>query len=126
MTTLDIIKILPLDETERIQLLNKYEHGTKEQKTQISMLAWSGYFDLYDQRLKENIRNEFRLIKKGEGGSLDEKLYVRALKNTEQELNKETSQQISETDLTRAREAMKQIITEIRASKKSKKRTVNV
>jgi len=121
MTTEDILKLLPLEEEEKIRVLNEYEFGTKERKADIELLAWTGYMEWYDERVKENITKEMDLIKKGEGGALDKTLYARALKRTEDELQEELTKGVTDTDLARARVAMKQIMNEIHAVKNAKK-----
>lgn len=126
MTTQDIIKTMPLEEKEKVQFLNMYERGTDEQKIQIDILAWTSYFELHDDRVEKNLKDEIDSIKKGAGGPLDKTLYPRILKKTEEQLNKEASESIAESDLAMARVAMKQIVSEIQASKKTKKRTVKI
>lgn len=120
MTTQDIIKILPLEENEKQQMLNLYERGTKEQKIEIDVLAWTNYLEMYDETIDENFAEEVDQIKKGKGGPLDG-LYPRVVEKAEKELNEETNKAITAADLTMARKAMKQIVDEIHAAKQDKK-----
>lgn len=126
MTTEEIIKFLPIEEGDKNELLKMYEYGDADQKYRINELVWTGYFELYNDTLKDNINREMELVKEGKAEA-DKDLYKRALQKTEQEMKGEMAEGITETDLSAARQAMEQIMSEIRASKAAKNaiRTTN-
>ena len=120
MTIPNIIKLLPLEEQEKVDMINVYENGTKEQKNAIVDLAWKSYFAIYNKKVNDYANEEMREIQEGKDGSLDEQIYARALKKTSQEMNGEMDKTLQKTNLDIARNAMKQIMTEINAAKKKK------
>lgn len=120
MTTQDIIKMLPIDETRKIQILNRYDSMDQYEKLSIDEMAWSAYFTLYDERLKENVGMQYDKVKNGKEPYGDD-FYARALKKTDQEMKGEFEESAATVDLAAARRAMEQIVGEIRAAKADKK-----
>ncbi len=121
MTTQDIIKMLPIEEKLKIQILNRYESMDQYEKLSIDEMAWNTYFSFYDERLKENLGQQYDRVKKGEEKFGDD-FYARALKKTEQEMQAESQESTGTVDLAAARKAMEQIMAEITASKNAKKK----
>jgi uncharacterized membrane protein YheB (UPF0754 family) len=122
MTTEDIIKSLPMDETLKQQILNLYPFMESAQKHDVDRLAWNTYHTFYQQLLDENLQVQFddAMHDKDQFG---EDFYARALKKTDQQMNKDLSEALAQYDLTAARKAMEQIVTEIRAAKAAPKKT---
>jgi len=62
MTIPNIIKLLPLEEQEKVDMINVYENGTKEQKNAIVDLAWKSYFAIYNKKVNDYANEEMREI----------------------------------------------------------------
>lgn len=119
MTTKDAIKLLPIDEKKKMQILNTYDYMEPGQKLTISRLAWKTYFFLYNETVQENIDLQFQKVKSGEA-KLGKDFIAEVDKETDQAITSHVQQSLQTTDLAAARHAMRQIIDEIHASKKSK------
>lgn len=115
--TKDLIKILPLEESFRTELLQKYESMSPEQKYPIIQLLWDTYDALFRLKVEENMQSAF-LRAKNNQEKLDHSFYDRIKIQTEKQLEEENSKILENVDLSAARKAMEQIIAEIRASKK--------
>ena len=122
MTALDIIKALSTDEKLKLQLVNIYDYMKPEQRLSIDHLAWVTYDALYEERLRENLNIQYENVRKGLDHFGDD-FYARALKKTDEEMTTELQESLSTADLSIARKAMEQIMKEIRAAKKTVKKT---
>lgn len=122
MTAKDIIKMLPIDEKRKIQILNSYDYMDKYEKLSIDELAWTSYYELYNAGINANVDLILANVRKGEE-ELGDNVYARAMQKTEQELKGESTEAIGKMDLAAARVAMEQIVGEIRAAKAEKKTT---
>ncbi len=120
MTTKDAIKLLPLDEKLKMQVLNMYDYMEPEQKLTVEVIAWKTYFLLHDEKVQMNLEKELAAVEAGEA-PLGTDFYNHVLKKTDQQEKKDLSSQTENVDLAIARRAMEQIINEIRASKKKPK-----
>jgi hypothetical protein len=124
MTTKDVIKMLPIDEKLKIQVLNTYDYMEPGQKLMISRLAWKTYFFRYEGAIEKNTELQWEKVKEGKG-KLGKEFYEDVLKETNHELTLKADHSLQSTDLAAARQAMQQIVDEIRASKKPKNKTVH-
>jgi len=120
MSTQDIIKILPIEETLKVDILSRYDTMDKYEKLSIDEMAWNAYYSLYDEKLKENLGVQYENVKKGEEPFGDD-YYARALKKTKEAMKVESQDSVTSVDLTAARKAMEVIVREIQASKIPKK-----
>lgn len=119
MQTKDIIKLLPLDEKFKMELLNEFDFLDPDEKFEIEQVLWKAYRDLYEAKLKDNM--QLALQKAGNNQEkLDKGFYKRIREQTDKELEEEERQTIEQTDLFAARTAMEKIVKEIRAAKKDK------
>jgi len=122
MTTKDAIKMLPLDDKLKIQLLNMYDYMEPDQKLTIEVLAWRSYFLLQEEKLDANLVKEFEAVEKG-SAHLGKGFYADVVAKTDQQELKDNAETASKVDLAAARRAMEQIINEIHAAKKKPART---
>lgn len=119
ITTKDLIKILPFNEQERMQLLEEFDSMELEEKFQIEQILWRAYRNIYKLRLANNMQLAFLEAQDGRE-KLDNNFYKRAREKTDKEMQEEAVKNIEGMDLTAARKAMEQIIQEIRAAKSVK------
>ncbi len=120
MTTLDAIKLLPIDDTLKTQLLNMYDHLDSAQKLTIQRLAWNHYDTTYGQKIEVNLEQQHEKVSKGEE-QFGQDFYARAVKKAGHEMTTTAQSSLTQVDLEAARKAMKQIVGEIRAAKDAKK-----
>ena len=120
MTTKDIITLLPIDEQTKTEVLRLYDYMDSYQKLSVDELCWASYFDLYNERFRENISLQFAAVKEGNGEFGDD-LTKRALAKTEQEMKESLQEALRTVDLSEARLAMQKIIKEVNDAKTAKK-----
>lgn len=118
MTTLDIIKTLPLDKDLRTRILQEYDLMVPDQKFSLERVVWKSYFMIFENKLEENLELASQEIREG-NGKIGDDFYKRAVKKTEEQLKSRLDHENDNVDLTEARKAMEVIIKEIQASKKS-------
>lgn len=117
MTALDIIKMLPIEDKLKSQLVSKYPHLKPAEKLDFDRLAWTTYDSMREEELTENLGIQYAKVTNGED-KFGKDFYSRALKKTDEELGKEFQESGSSFDLAEARKAMEIIVREIQASKK--------
>ncbi len=121
MTIKDIIKILPIDEKRRLQILNSYDYMDIEERVMIDRLAWDAYYALYTERLNQNLAEQKEKVDEGKE-EVGTDFYQRALKKTDQEMGGEMSEALGESDLAEARQAVQRIVQEMQDAKNAKAR----
>lgn len=119
MTTKNLIKILPLEQIYKEELLNKFDDYSPNQRFVIEQAIWRTYRTIYQLRLQKNLKDALVAVNNGQD-KLDDLFYKRVREKTEKELQTETIQTVEKTDLDAARKAMEQIVHEIQAAKKKK------
>ena len=120
MTTLDLIKILPMDDKLRSGLINQYPHMDPSQKLDVDRMAWTTYDAMREAEIKDNMGIQYEKVRKGEE-KFGKGFYERAVKKTDQELAVEMQKKSTDFDLVEARRAMEIIVREIQAAKKKTK-----
>lgn len=120
MTTKDAIKMLPLEDTLKTQVLNMYDYMEPDQKLTVAAIAWKTYFLMHEERVEINMEKELAAVEEG-SENLGTDLYERVLKKTVDQEKALLADKSQSADLAAARRAMEQIINEIRASKKAPK-----
>jgi hypothetical protein len=120
MTIKEIIKILPMSEKQRMEILNTYDFMDVGERVMIDRLAWDTYYSLYTERLNTNLAEQKEKVEEGKE-ELGTDFYQRALKKTDQEMTGEMKEALGEADLASARQAVQRIIQEMQDAKKSKK-----
>lgn len=109
LTTEDIIKILPIDEAMRVDLLARFASLDYEAKFEVEQIVWRSYHALYDMKLEENIQNE--LEKTGTSAiALDDDFYSKIRKQTEDEMAKGAYAGTTSSDLDSVRSKLKTLI----------------
>ena len=107
--TKDIIKILPLDEALKSELLAKFDSlapGVKEEMTDV---LWDAYDAFYDLKLNKNIHEG--LIDGANGqGELDQAFYNRMVEKTEKEMQDSSVQSAEKVDLSQTRAALETLL----------------
>jgi hypothetical protein len=119
MRALDIIKAMPIDEKLKLQIINRYDFLAPSQKLAVDYLAWTTFYDLYEETLNDNLGVQYQNVKKGTdnfGGDF----YKRALEKTDHQMINELQESLTNANLSIARKAIEQIMNEIHASKKQK------
>ena len=109
VTTENIIKMLPFEQSFKDNLLAGWGDLSSDQKFAITQTLWSAYADVYDIAFDKNLHVELLKIQEGQG-ELDEGLYQRIKEQTELELQQIGEQQESSTDLSSTREALDKIL----------------
>jgi hypothetical protein len=120
MTTKDAIKLLPMDEKVKVQLLNMFDYMEPEQKRTVERLAWKTYDYMYSEKIQENMQQQFNEVEEGKA-HFGKDFFQEVSKKTKREMGKQTDESTSAVDIAAARRAMEQIMNEIRASKKHHK-----
>ncbi|HWY79396.1 MAG TPA: hypothetical protein VNW29_03495 [Candidatus Sulfotelmatobacter sp.] len=119
MTTKNAIKLLPMDEKLKTQLLNVYDFMEPDQKRTVQRIAWKTYFYMYHQKAQTNITQQLEEVAEGKG-QFGKAFFAEVEKKTAQDLTIQFDKSSESVDLAAARQAMEQIIQEIRTVKKSK------
>jgi len=109
LTTINIIKILPLEEVFKAQLLKQYASLNADQKFAIEQLVWNGYADFFELKLQENIRLALEQAK-NKNGKLDKGFYDRVRAQTEQEIQEFSTATTAKIDLTSTREKLEELM----------------
>jgi len=118
MKALDILKAMIPDEGLKMKIVNQYDDFSPSQKLAIDHLAWSTFYNLYNETLEENLGIQYQNVKKGTdkfGGDF----YRRALEKTDNYMINEFQEALTKADISIARTAIEQIMQEIDASKKA-------
>lgn len=109
LTTEDIIKILPIDDTMRADLLTRFASLDFETKFEVEQIVWRSYNALYDLKLDENIQNE--LEKTGANAiDINDDFYSKIRKQTEEEIVKGTYAGTTTSDLDSVRSKLQSLI----------------
>jgi hypothetical protein len=120
MTTKDVIKLLPMDNKLKMQVLNMYDYMEPDVKRTVQRIAWKTYFYMYNQQVQANIDKQFESVEEGKA-TFGKEFYQEVAKKTDHEMNKQIGEKSGAVDLAAARNAMEQIMKEISATKKVKK-----
>ncbi len=116
-STKSIINVLPLEEEEKVKLIESLDHLSPDKKFDLERLLWRAYRQLYQIKLDTNLQLAFKDAYDGKE-QLDTDFYKRVQEKTEKEMDAESVAVSQTVDLTAARKAMQLIIQEIRAAKK--------
>lgn len=120
MTTKDVIKLLPIDEALRIQVLNVFDYLEPDQKLSIERIAWKMYDMMEEEQIELAVQEQYDAVKEGKA-ELGKQFYAEAVQKAEQQMTKHISTETAHSDLEAARLAMHKIVSEISAAKKAPK-----
>ncbi|HUD44746.1 MAG TPA: hypothetical protein VMR41_04345 [Patescibacteria group bacterium] len=102
LSTENLIKMLPLGDEVKTQLLEKFDTFSEEQKVDIDEALWDGYYELYQLRLQENI--QFALNSENNVESkLNSDFYSEMVKKTEEQMQQEERKDVERFDLSTTR-----------------------
>ncbi len=116
LSTENIIKIIPLEEAFKDELLKQLPSLTPDQRYNMADIIWGAYYTYLDILVERNVELALERAKEGKE-TLDKSLYKRIYDETEKELQTTGAQVVSEKDLETARAAMEKIVKEMKASK---------
>lgn len=116
MTIQQLIKILPLEDTFKQDLLASWDSLDADQQINIGRMLWDGYYALYRIKLEHNIGQALLKAQKNEV-TLDKDFYKRIRIETREQMKKEAETSTTNVDLEAARKAMESIVKEMKASK---------
>src|SRR6266700_5096054 len=116
MTTKDTIKLLPISEDIKIQILRTYDFLDEVQKLTISRIAWRTYDLLRETSIDLNIDKQLEKVKEGQAQS-GPQFYQEVLEASNRDLSKELSESATGVDMATARHAMQRIIQEMQDAK---------
>lgn len=120
LTTANIIKVLPFEESFKHELLQELPVLSKGQVFTLDGILRNTFYALYDARLQENMQIALDKVAHNQE-KLGEDFYARVQQQTMEELEEAGRDKIDSADLEAARRAMEQIVQEIRAAKANKK-----
>ncbi len=98
ITTIDIIRFLPLQKEMKDKLSANWESYTNDVKFELEQLLWDAYDSLYDLTLEENIRLELLRAEKEEV-KLDDEFYNRMREKTDKQMQQEQHTQVDSEEL---------------------------
>ncbi len=111
ITTLDIIKMLPLEKEFQKRLHEQFDKLTPDQKFEMEQLLWDAYDAIYDLKLQENLNLAFAKVKSHEE-TLDKDFYARTKQETEKQMETEFLKNTSGFDITNIRSRLESIVKE--------------
>lgn len=113
LTTIDIIKLLPLDEDLKTDLILRFDKLTADQKFNFERLVWNSYDGIYMLQLQKNIETGLLDVKLKKE-HLDNEFYTRMRQKTEIEMSKGTMAVLNNDELTHVREKLQNILDQKR------------
>lgn len=111
---------MPISENAKLQIVNRYAYLKPSERFAVDHMAWSFFYDMFDETLQDNLGVQYLNAKKGTD-SFSKDFYHRAMEKTENQMLNELEELLSKADLSIARKAMEQIMNEIHASKGKKR-----
>lgn len=111
LTTKNIIKILPLDQKMKEDMLANFDSYPSERKFLVEQIVWEAYDDFFMLRLEENLmlgRLEAQERKK----ELGPDFYQRMRKKTEEEIMSQSVAAAEKLDLDVAREKLATVLSD--------------
>lgn len=110
LTSQNIIKILPLNQQLKQELLTGWDKLDLDQKFNLEQLIWDTYYALYQLRLQENLQLGMLRAKENKE-TLDQNFYKRIQVQTEKDLENEQLGDLTETELNDVRNKIQSILT---------------
>ena len=109
MTTLNIIRMLPLDRKIQVKLLEGFDKLDSDKKFALEEIVWGTYEAIYKLKLQENIGLAL-LRAKSNQEKLDEDFYKRAKQQTEKDMETDFSQSAAKTNISDVSTKLESII----------------
>lgn len=109
LTTLNIIKMLPLEASLKQQLLDGWDKMNPDRKFAVEQFIWNTYFSLYNLRLQENMQKGMLRAQENKE-QLDAGFFQRMREQTEKELSEEQQVTVTDTELNDVRSKLQQLM----------------
>ncbi|MFA6016821.1 MAG: hypothetical protein WC744_01910 [Patescibacteria group bacterium] len=109
ITTLDIIKFLPLEKKFQSNLIAKFDSLTPDQKFDIEQMVWNAYEAVYKLKLEENTKIAFMNVEDGQE-KLDENFYARIKDQTVKEIESDFFKDTAQNDIDDIRAKLEKIM----------------
>ena len=109
LRTKDVIKILPLDEGFKKDLLSSYDSLNPDVRNDIVRILWDAYDCIFQMRLEKNLNIALNEAMENRE-KLDPGLYKRVRDLTRSEMAYMNEEDLKSTDLTQAREELAKLI----------------
>ena len=109
ITTLDIIKFLPLEKNFQMDLINKFDNLTPDQKFEIEQSVWNAYEAIYKLKLDENLKTAFMKAEENQE-KLDEAFYARIKDQTVKEIESDFFKDTAQNDIADIRAKLEKIM----------------
>ncbi len=108
-TTKDIVKILPLDEEFKKDLIDSYDNLSEDSKFNIGRMLWAAYKIIFGIKLEKNMAIAFEEAMENRE-KLDKNFYNRIRDLTMSEMDHVTAEEIQAMDLDITRDKLAEII----------------
>lgn len=109
ITTLDIIKFLPLEKKFQADLITKFDTLTPDQKFDIEQMVWNTYEVVYKLKLEENTKIAFLKAEERQE-KLDESFYARIKDQTVKEIESDFFKDTAQSDILDIRAKLEKIM----------------
>lgn len=121
ITTKDIIRFFPLDETFKQTLLEEFDSLPHRKKAYMVKLLWDAFYLYYDLLMDKYTTQARDKILTGEEIP-DNMFHARIVEKTEEEIMQSFQGVSNQGNIEEARKAMEMIVKEIQATKLAKKK----
>jgi beta-glucosidase/6-phospho-beta-glucosidase/beta-galactosidase len=111
LTTLNIIKILPIEEQNKQELLANFDTYSREKKFLIEQIVWGVYDALFKSTLEEKLELG-RLEAEKNNRELGPDFYDKMRKEAEEEIMSQSVSAVEKVDLDVARQQLASVISE--------------
>lgn len=119
LTTKDIIKILPFEESYRDDLLQNFDSLGPDAKFNVEQALWVALNTYEELMHKRNTMLALQRVRDGQE-DIDKDFYIRIAQKTYKDIEEFERGSKESTDLAEARKAMELIVREMQAAKKYK------
>ena len=116
LTTLDILKSLPFDQEFKNRIVDGFDKFNPDQKFVIENVIWEMYNAIYKLKLNRNIEIALKKVIK-EHLPTDKSFYTKIKQETEKEMDLEFYKNVEQTDLSRVRSKLEEIMSKANLNK---------
>ncbi|KKP85571.1 MAG: hypothetical protein UR89_C0050G0003 [Candidatus Roizmanbacteria bacterium GW2011_GWA2_35_8] len=109
ITTLDIVKFLPLGKDFQAKLLEKFDKMNPDQKFALEQIIWDAYEAIYKLKLEENIKLAL-LNTKESNVNLDENFYRNIKAETVKQIESGFYKSTADADISQIRKKLEELI----------------
>lgn len=109
VTTLDIIKFLPLSKDFQTKLLDQFDKMNPDQKFALEEIIWDAYEAIYKLKLQENIKLAL-LNTKDSNIKMDENFYINIKAETTKQIESGLYKNTADVDISQIRKKLEELI----------------